>query len=150
MYSSAVSSARYVQWACLCTVSMEISSAWPPEYATVLHISIWGMRKELVQVLHYGGNHWLTVSTIGCPPFYTVKVYDSLYSDLPTQMKEQICALCLLFKHSVMRAHLEEDVKPFPCKTVNRTQQKNRQNCNILQVPNTGGREDGILLCTSS
>ena len=38
---------------------------------------------------------------------------------------------CLLFKHSVMRAHLlkcleEEDTKPFPCKTVNRTQQKNK------------------------
>ena len=87
------------------------------------------MREEFVQVLHSGGNHWLTVSTIGCPPFYTVKVYDSLYSDLPTQMKEQICALCLLFKHSVMRAHLlkcleKEDVKSFPC---NRTQQKNKR-----------------------
>ena len=55
---------------------------------------------------------------------------------------------CLLFKHSVMRAHLlkcleEEDTKPFPCKTVNRTQQKNKTG--NLQVLNTGRREDGIL-----
>ena len=50
------------------------------------------MREEFVQVLHYGGNYWLEVSTIGCPPS-TVKVYDSLHSELPTQMKEQICVL---------------------------------------------------------
>ena len=121
------------------------------------------MREEFVQVLHSGGSHWLAVSTIGCPPS-TVMVYDSLYSELPTQTKEQICALLaspepvidliyvavqkqqngcdcglfalayatalcsgLLFKQSVMRAHLlecleEEDMKPFPCKTVNRAQ----------------------------
>ena len=130
------------------------------------------MTEEFVQVLHSGGNHWLAVSTIGCPPS-TVKVYDSLYSELPTQTKEQICALlvsqepvidliyvtvqsqqngcdcglfalafatalcsgqnpqCLLFKKSVMRAHLlkcleDEDIKPFPCKTVNRAQQRNK------------------------
>ena len=47
------------------------------------------MKEEFVQVLHSGGSHLLTVSTIGCP----VKVYDSLYSELPTQTKEQICAL---------------------------------------------------------
>ena len=34
----------------------------------------------------------LAVSKIGCPPS-TVKVYDSLYSEFPTQTKEQICAL---------------------------------------------------------
>ena len=34
----------------------------------------------------------LAVSQIGCPPS-TVKVYDSLYSELSTQTKEQICAL---------------------------------------------------------
>ena len=50
------------------------------------------MREEFVQVLHSGGSHWLTVSTIGGPPS-TVKVYDSLYSELPTQTKEQNCAL---------------------------------------------------------
>ena len=50
------------------------------------------IKNEFVQVLHSGGNHWLTVSTIGCKPS-VVKVYDSLFSELPTQTKEQICAL---------------------------------------------------------
>ena len=45
-----------------------------------------------MQVLHSGGSHWLAVSTIGSPPS-TVKVCDSLYSELPTQTKEQICTL---------------------------------------------------------
>ena len=34
----------------------------------------------------------LAASQIGCPPS-TVRVYDSLYSELSTQTKEQICAL---------------------------------------------------------
>ena len=50
------------------------------------------MKEEFVQVLHSGSSHWLAVSTIGCP-LSTAKVYDSLYSELPTQTKEQICAL---------------------------------------------------------
>ena len=34
---------------------------------------------EFVQILHSGGNHWVTVSTVGtqCP---TVRVYDSLHA----------------------------------------------------------------------
>ena len=42
--------------------------------------------------MHSGSCHWVTVSTIACPPS-TVVVYDSLYSALPTQTKEQICSL---------------------------------------------------------
>ena len=148
------------------------------------------MREEFVQVLHSGGSHWLAVSTIGCPPS-TVKVYDSLYSELPTQTKEQICAspepvinliyfvvqkqqngcdcglfalayataLCLgqnpqslLFKQSVMRAHLlkcleEEDMKPFPCKTVNRAQKSKTGEIEIFCKCRTqeGGR---MVSCT--
>jgi hypothetical protein len=50
------------------------------------------MRGEFVQVLHSGGNHWITVTNIGCPES-SVKVYDSMYTQLPTQTKEQICTL---------------------------------------------------------
>ena len=52
------------------------------------------MEKEFVQVLHSGGNHWLVISTIGCPPGI-VKVYDSMVAKLPFQTKEQICALLM-------------------------------------------------------
>ncbi len=50
------------------------------------------MEDEFVQVLHSGGCHWVAVSTVGCPPS-TVVMYDSLYSSLPLQMKEQILLL---------------------------------------------------------
>ena len=50
------------------------------------------MKGEFVQVLHSGSCHWIAISTIACPPS-TVTVYDSLYSALPTQAKEQICSL---------------------------------------------------------
>ena len=45
-----------------------------------------------MQVLHSSGNHWLTVSTIGCS-YSTVKVYDSLYREMPKSTIKQICAL---------------------------------------------------------
>ena len=33
--------------------------------------------EEFVQVLNSGGNHWLAISTIGCP-YSTVNIYDSM------------------------------------------------------------------------
>ncbi len=47
---------------------------------------------QSVQILHSGGNHWITVSTIDTT-HNTVRVYDSLYSQLPWTTKEQIAAL---------------------------------------------------------
>ena len=45
-----------------------------------------------VQILHSGGNHWITISTVDTK-HPTVKVYDSLYNKLPWATKEQIAAL---------------------------------------------------------
>ena len=110
-----IGSASYVQCACLpfCRKILESSLKWLTDniinatqellrrkylvlglQSTLLShtLAFDVMREEFVQVLHSGGSHWLTVSTIGCPPS-TVKVYDSFYSELPAQMKEQICAL---------------------------------------------------------
>ena len=49
---------------------------------------------EMVQVLHSGGSHWITISTVGTS-YPEVNVYDSLqlYPTLPFQTKEQICSL---------------------------------------------------------
>ena len=47
---------------------------------------------EFVQILFSANCHWIAVSTIGCP-YSHVRVYDSLYYDMPKSTKEQICAL---------------------------------------------------------
>ena len=47
---------------------------------------------ESVQILHSGGNHWITINTVGTK-HPTVKVFDSLYNELPWETKEQIAVL---------------------------------------------------------
>ena len=47
---------------------------------------------ESVQVLNSGGSHWIAVSTVGCK-HPVVRVYDSLYSKLPSETKDQIATL---------------------------------------------------------
>ena len=42
--------------------------------------------KEFIQCLHINENHWITVSTVGCPPA-TIKVYDTMHGTLSTASK---------------------------------------------------------------
>ena len=51
------------------------------------------VRDDMVQILHSGGNHWITVSTIGVSTPATVRVYDSLNAPLPTHTKKQIASI---------------------------------------------------------
>lgn len=46
-----------------------------------------------MQILHVGGNHWITVSTIGSTSPSTVRVYDSLGKALPLDTKKQVAAI---------------------------------------------------------
>ena len=46
------------------------------------------------RILHSGGNHWITISTIGCSDS-TVSIYDSIYCTIPECTKKQICALLM-------------------------------------------------------
>lgn len=48
---------------------------------------------SMVQILHSGGNHWLTVSTVDVDSPATVRVFDSLSSPLPEHTKQQIAAI---------------------------------------------------------
>ena len=48
--------------------------------------------EDMVQILHSGGNHCITVSTIGATSPSTVRVYDSLSWALPLNTK-QIAAI---------------------------------------------------------
>lgn len=62
-----------------------------PIFGQSLHFDV--MREEMVQILHSGGNHWITVSTIGSTSPSTVRVYDSLGKGLPLDTKKQIAAI---------------------------------------------------------
>ena len=44
---------------------------------------------EFLQVLNVNNNHWVLLSTIGCPPA-TVNVYDSLHSTLSSRVVADI------------------------------------------------------------
>ena len=62
-----------------------------PIFVQSLHFDI--IREEMVQILHSGGSHWITVSTIGSTSPSTVRVYDSLRAALPLDTKKQIAAI---------------------------------------------------------
>ena len=49
-------------------------------------------RGAFVQVLIVRKSHWITVSTLGCPPF-TINIYDSLHEMLPEKIKNLIADL---------------------------------------------------------
>ena len=54
---------------------------------------------ESVQILHSGGNHWITISTVDQSAVgqsaeqLTVKIYDGLDNELPQETKQQVAAL---------------------------------------------------------
>lgn len=56
------------------------------------NMSFRATKGEMVQILHSGGNHWLTVSNVGAEA-NTIRVYDSLGTTLPFQTKKQIACL---------------------------------------------------------
>ena len=74
------------------------------------------MKEEFVQVLHSGGNHWITVATIGCP-LSSIRVYDSLNTELPFQTKEQICAMLHSYKPFIDVEHInvQDQMNAFDC-----------------------------------
>ena len=47
-----------------------------------------------MHVLHSGGNHWLTISSIHCP-YSTINVYDSLHSTIPEATIKNICTFLM-------------------------------------------------------
>ena len=49
---------------------------------------------EFIQILHSGGNPWITISTVGMDHAH-VRVYDSLLGTLPGDAKKQITSLLM-------------------------------------------------------
>ena len=64
--------------------------------------------EECVQVLHSGGNHWLTISTIGCP-YSTINIYDSMCCTLPHSTQKMICALLVSHEPNVTLRFIDVD-----------------------------------------
>ena len=55
--------------------------------------------KDFVQILHVGGNHWVTVTNIGCQE-NRIKVFDSLRQKLSKKEKQKLCSsLAVLIKN---------------------------------------------------
>ena len=54
---------------------------------------------EAIQVLHSGGNHWITISTVGVPHPH-VHINDSLGGVLPNATKRNIASLLITGKKS--------------------------------------------------
>ena len=52
---------------------------------------------EFVQILHSGGNHWITVYTVGMDSAH-IFVYNSLLGTLPVDAKKQIASLIMTYK----------------------------------------------------
>ena len=55
---------------------------------------------EAVEILHSGGNHWITVSTVGVT--HSCVIFDSLYTELSPETKEQIAALLATEKEEII------------------------------------------------
>ena len=72
-------------------------------------------------VLPSGVNHWLVITTMGCPPG-VVKIYDSMVHKLPFQTKEQICALLMTKEPQIEVLHI--DVQ----------QQRNTNDCGLFAL----------------
>ncbi len=69
---------------------LPVGSLQDPVLAQTLQFEV--AIEESVQILHSGGNQWVTISTVGTK-HPTVRVYDSLYRKLPKSTVESVAAL---------------------------------------------------------
>ena len=87
---------------------------------------------EFVQVMN-ANDHWIAVSTIGCQ-YSHIKVYDSLYHDMPTRTKDQICSLLGCTESSIKLDY------------VNVQLQSNSSDCGLFSLAFTTALCAGIIL----
>ncbi len=78
-------------------------------------------KKKFVQILHANSNHWITISTIQCPPS-PVKVYDTNHERLNSQMKSTIADL------------LQTDQNFIVVEYINVQKQKGSDDCGLLAI----------------
>lgn len=79
--------------------------------------------KAFVQCLNLMNNHWLTISTVGCPPD-TVRVYDSMNCSLSSFIEKIIADL------------LHTSSKAITIEYINVQQQRGSSNCGLFSFAN--------------
>ena len=72
--------------------------------------------REFVQCLNLSSNHWITVSTVGCPPG-VINVYDSMHLGVPTSVKKVIADMMLSDKKflSIRQVHIQQQMGGSDC-----------------------------------
>ena len=61
---------------------------------------------EFVQVFNVSGNHWITISTIGCEAS-TLNVYDSMHGNLPTSAQRLVADLVQCREHAIKVQYID-------------------------------------------
>ena len=61
---------------------------------------------EFVQILNLGGNHWITISTVGCMPAH-VQVFDSMHMELTSSVKKTIADLLQTTREHILVEHMD-------------------------------------------
>ena len=92
---------------------------------------------EFIQCLNVSSNHWVTVSTISCPPG-VINVYDSMHLGASTNLKKVIADM------------LFSDKKSISIRTVHIQQQTGGSDCGLFAIANAtalcNGKNPGTLL----
>lgn len=78
------------------------------------NMSFKATRGEMVQILHSGGNHWLTVSNVGAETD-AIRVYDSLGTTLPFDTKKQIACLLKTESQTISIEYANVQVNWYAC-----------------------------------
>ena len=91
--------------------------------------------EEFVQILHVNGNHWITVSTIGCKPA-TINVYDSQHEFLSS------CTKCLI------AGIMQSQASKITVYTQDVQWQGNAHDCGLFALANATLLCNGSDLCT--
>ena len=78
---------------------------------TLAPSAVGGWIEKYVQILHCNGNHWITVSTIGCANDM-MNVYDSLYRNITEETKGNLDKLFFTaVKYSVPQVQIQNGTK---------------------------------------
>ena len=76
---------------CLKNINSNIEGFQRPTLGPVRNFDV--ITGELIQILHTGGNHWVCISSIGCPRGH-VNLYDSLFHEMvKDEVEEQVISL---------------------------------------------------------
>ncbi len=96
-----------------------MSGLQPPTLGQTLSFAV--HRREFVQILHIGNNHWCVVSNVGCDN-WVVNVYDSMYSSVSTATARLIASVLL------------RSAKHFTVRVMDVARQVNGVDCGVLAI----------------